>query len=658
MIEHNFLLEITTIFFIASVLGIFLGKLKQPAIIAYILTGILLGPNVFQVVKSVEHINELAEIGVIALLFTLGLEFSFEKFKQVQNTALIIGSLQILVTIAIVYFLTHLLGFNNVQSLILGTVVALSSTVIVMKSLTETSQLDSLHGRIILGVLIIQDLSLIPIMILLPNLSSESSALFSTLIIAIFKASVFLLLALFISLRLAPQVMRFITSTNRELLILASVAIAIGTAIIATQFGISLELGAFIAGLALSTTCHSKQVVAEVIPFRDAFAMVFFVSIGLLLDIDFFLANWPLVLGIVLLIILIKFIICFTVVFINRYPGQTALWAGLSLFQIGEFSFVLAKVAQSSDLIAAETYDLIIVSALITMLMTPFVVKLTPKIIMSLQRNKYWRYYFKGKYRVKELDEKLRDHIIVCGYGPIGKSLSKILQLHNEKVVIIELNNKTVETLYQEGLPAIYGDATNPSILEHVGIESAKVLVATLPDTTSNEVTIQNAKKLNPGLFTIVRARYQSHVDTLYKAGADLVVYEEYETSLGIVANTLLELDYPHNHIESVVHLLRQDKFKLLQDSFKKKDFTIGRANILQNTEIDWIKVTSASPFKGKTIQESHFRQKTGTSVIAIVKGGENVPNPAPDTMIEENDILVVLGTTKQLKQIRTQFAS
>ncbi|EKE02435.1 MAG: hypothetical protein ACD_20C00389G0004 [uncultured bacterium] len=656
MHETNFLIEIAEIFLLASVVGLILSKLKQPTIVAYILTGIVLGPGVLGLVKNQEIISQLAEIGIIALLFTLGLEFSFDKFKQVRKTALFAGLFQIILTILFISIITGLIGFNLVQSLLLGCIVALSSTVIVLKSLTESAQIDSLHGRIMLGILIIQDLSLIPIMIILPSLALESGQIFMPLLLSILKAGVFLALALLMSLKVAPIIMNFITSTNKEILTLSSIAIAFSTAIVANYFGISLALGAFIAGLALSITAHSKQVIAEVIPFRDAFAMVFFVSIGMLMDITFFINNLALILGVVTLIFLLKFIICFFVVYFTKYPGQTALWVGLSLFQIGEFSFILAKLGESTNIISPNIYSLIIISALITMFFTPFIIKLIPNILVRLQRLAFWNKHFKGKIKIETHDSVLKDHVVICGFGPIGKSLARILELHNQVYVVVEMNNRTVQKLQKEKIPVIYGDATHKDILKHANVDQAKIIVITLPDSKSCEMATASARKLSEDIYIIVRSRYQANIDSLYQAGANIVIYEEYETSSAIINNALAKLDYSCEEIESLNYLVRQNKCQLLQESYKNQESVTGRMDIFKNNEVDWIKVAKNSPFIDKTIAQSNIRQIYGTSIIAIIKNKTNIPNPSADTVITKGNILVVLGNTEQLKRLRADL--
>lgn len=652
MLDHNFLIEIATIFLFASVLGLVLNKFRQPAIIAYILTGVLLGPNMLGWVKNEALIAQLSELGIIALLFTLGLEFSFDKFKQVRKTAFFAGILQVIITILVVTGILKLLNFSTPSSLLIGCIVALSSTVIVLKSLAESAQSDSIHGRIMLGILIIQDLSLIPIMLLLPNLGAESGASLSSLIFPIAKAVIFLILTLVLSLKIAPIVTGFIT-TSKEMLVTSSITIAIGTAIAANYFGIPLELGAFIAGLALSITAHSKQVIAEVIPFRDVFAMVFFVSIGMLMDIQFFIHHFPLVLSIVAAIFLIKFIICFSLIYFARYSGQTALWIGLALFQIGEFSFVLAKTGASYNIIDHDIYSLTIISALITMLLTPFIVRYIPNLTLALQQLPFWNIHFKGKILVQKQEPILQNHVVICGYGPIGKSLAKILRLQNINFIVIEMNSKTINKLHQEHIQAIYGDATNIEVLRHANVDKAKVFVVTLPDAKSNELAILSARSLNEDIFIVARSRYLSGIDCLYRAGANTVIHEEYQTSIAVIVNTLTRLGFSESQIESVAQLLKDNKYQLLQESYLMQDSVSGRMSILKNTEVDWIKMKEDNLLVSKTIADSRIRTLTGASIISIVKNDNNIPNPSPDTIIEADDILVVLGTSEQLLKLK-----
>jgi CPA2 family monovalent cation:H+ antiporter-2 len=657
MLEVHSLIEIAEIFLLASIVGLILSKLKQPTIVAYILTGVVLGPSVLGLVKNQDLIVPLSEIGVIALLFTLGLEFSFDKFKRVKKIALSAGIFQVLLTIFFVAIISRVAGFDLPKCFLLGAIVALSSTVIVLKSLGESAQVDSIHGRIILGILIIQDLSLIPIMIILPSLGIESGQIFLPLLVSLLKAGVFLAGALLLSLKVAPVLMNFITSTNKEILLLSSIAIAISTAILGSYFGISLALGAFVAGLALSITAHSKQVIAEVIPFRDAFAMVFFVSIGMLMDLSFFADNILLILAVVALIFIVKFLVCFSVIYFAKYPGQTALWAGLSLFQIGEFSFLLAKVGESHGIIDHDLYSLTIISALITMLITPFVIKTIPSLIFRLQALSFWNKHFKGEMVVETKGSVLKDHVIICGFGPIGKSLAKMLALHNKPFLVIELNNKTVQKLKKEKIPVIYGDATHKDILKHAVIAQAKIIIVALPDSKSCEMTVASARSLKEDIYIIARSRFQISIQGLYHAGANVVIHEEYETSAAIINDTLSKLDFSLDEIDSSNQLLRQNKYQILQDSHKTKDNSMGKINILGTTEIDWIKVPEESYLINKTIAESNIRQLYGTSIIAIIKSNNiNISNPSGDTVLTNGDILVVLGRPSQLKKFKNSI--
>lgn len=651
--HYDFLFEITVVFLIASLMGLLASKFKQPAIVAYILTGLVAGPAGFGLIKNAELINQISEIGVIALLFTLGLEFSFDKFKQVQKTAIFAGVLQIVVTTFTVAGIGVLLGLGIVPSLLVGNIAALSSTVIVLKSLAEQAQTDSVHGRIMLGILVIQDLSLIPTMIILSKIGVHTGSVFVPIMFALVKATVFLGLTLALSLKIAPSIMNYVASSSKEILVLFSVSIALGTALLAGYFGISLAIGAFVAGLALSITVHSKQVVAEIVPFRDIFAMMFFVSIGMLKDTSFFIDHMGAVLGLAALVILIKFLVGFGVVYLAKYPGQTALWTGCSLFQIGEFSFVLAKVGNSSGLISNDLYSMVTIMAVITMLLTPFVVRSVPWMLTALQKSVFWNRKFRGRVRLETGTTKLDDHIIICGYGPVGQSISKILRLHSQPFVVIELNNKSIKALKKEGISAIYGDATHEDILKYAGIEKAKILIIALPDSRSCELATANARNLNEDIYIVVRARYQRDIDMLYQAGANNVIYEEYETSMAIVDNTLARLGYSCSEIESISQLVRANKCQLLKESYRNKDNRSGRMNMFLNNEVEWVRVPNHSEFVGKTLAESDFRQLTGTSIITIIKDGVTIPNPSSDSIVESGDILVALGSPQQINSLR-----
>lgn len=641
--------DITIIFLIASVLGLIMNKLKQPSIVAYIATGLIVGPNALAILSNHQVVEELSEIGVVSLLFVLGLEFSLEKIKESRTQFIFTGILQIVTTIIIVTVLMPVFAFNIYQAVFIGCIIALSSTVVVIKSLADSAQMDSLHGRLALGILIMQDLSLIPIMIILPQLTHEGGVILLPLMIAIVKAGLFLVMAMFIGLKLMPGLMNLVTKRNKEFLIFTSISIALGTAIIATYFGISLELGAFIAGFAISGTVQSKQVIADIIPLRDVFSMVFFVSIGMLLDISYFIDNLFIISLIVFAIFALKSLIIFIVSYLMKYPGQTSLWAALSLFQIGEFSFIIAKLGYSQQIISEDLYQLFINSTLITLLITPFVVKTIPFIVSYLSERKTWNKYFKGPLEGDVDHCELVDHVIIAGFGPIGRAVAKILSLSDTKYVVVELNNKSIQELKKQNVQAIYGDATHEEILHHANIHNARVFVFTVPDYHGALMAINKAKSIKPDIFIIVRARFITQIEALYSAGANIVIYEEYETFLSMAMEILSKYEFTQYQITTLIRLIQENQYKMLQSVCREQDICKSTIMSIQENEVEFYNVPNSSQFSGKTLIESNIRYKTGLSVISIRKGDAFIVNPSPDTLIEPGDILALLGTREQV---------
>lgn len=653
---HNpdFLFDLAVIFIVASITGMIISKLKQPAIVAYILTGVLLGPHVFGLISDEELVNQLSHIGVIALLFTLGLEFSLSTFSEMRNSVIFTGTLQIIGTFAVVCILLMLFSFDLTQSILIGCAIALSSTVVVLRTLATAGELDSLHGRIIVGILIIQDLSLIPIMIILPNLATGEAITFVPILLAVLKAGFFLVLALFVSFWLTPKLMDFITSTNKEFLIFSSIAIAISTALIATLFGISLELGAFVAGLALSGTVQSKQVIVEVTPLRDVFAMIFFVSIGLMLDLSFFTNNLLMIMLVVASIFIIKFLVTFAVVFAVRKPGQTALWAALSLFQIGEFSFIITQLGFTEKIITENIYSLLITSTLITMLLTPFIIRLIPSLLLRLEKLSLWKKYFRGPLETDIDTCDLCGHAIISGFGPIGRSIAKVLTLGHQDFIVIEMNNKTIKELQKEDIMAIYGDASHEEILHHSNIDKAKILIVTLPDIKTSERAIAKARDMNKDIYIIARSRYQFGIQALYDAGASVVIYEEYETSLGIISNILKTLNYTQNEIETIIDLTYASKYSIIQNICNEHVASKLVIKSIKENEVEWIKVTRNHLIVNKQIKDCKIRENTGASILSITKDNNNILNPPPDTVINEGDVLAVLVNNQQKQSLKT----
>jgi CPA2 family monovalent cation:H+ antiporter-2 len=554
-------LDLVIILTTALVGGFLARQLKLPVILGYLVAGVIIGPYGLGLINELSTIELLATVGVILLLFTLGLNFSIGELRAVGKVAVFGGIAQILITAAFGLLAGNLLGWETAQSIFFGFLIALSSTMIVLKILMERGELDASHGRVMIGILLVQDLSLVPLMIILPALGSESSELWSELGIAVFQAAAFLVLMTIIGFGLIPRLLKRIAATrSSELFLLAIIGLSIASAVAAVQFGVSAAIGAFIAGLIIGQSIYARQAFADILPLRDIFSALFFVSLGMLANTGYAAANPSTITVVVLVTVLVKFSVIFTIIRLFGYPLKTTLLAGLGLIQIGEFSFVLAGVGLNSAIITEDIYSIVLVSAIITMILTPFAIKLAD--------NFYRRFAQKGvlgrltagrsSKNVAGNQLHLSGHAVICGQGRIGSVLADVLLKRKFSFLVIETDPVIVFSLKARGIPCLYGDATIPAILEKAQLEKARVFVCTFPNAKDVELAAENALKINPRLDIIARLHSSKNAEILKGIGVTELVRPEFEASLEITRHTLHRLGLPTLEIQYILNRLRR----------------------------------------------------------------------------------------------------
>jgi monovalent cation:H+ antiporter-2, CPA2 family len=550
--------DLSIIVVIGLIGGIIAQQLKQPLILGYILAGILVGPYTGLIpITEVHNIELLAEIGVALLLFALGLEFSLKDLKPVRNIALYGTPIQIVLTMSIGYGIGRYLGFDTIPSIWLGALFSLSSTMVTLKTLMNQSRMGTLSSRVMIGMLIVQDLAIIPMMIILPQLSSAGSGL-PQLGIAVFRTAVFLILMVFIGNRVLPRLLAFIAGWNsRELFLLAVTAIGLGIGYATYLFGLSFAFGAFVAGLVLNESDYGHQALSDIIPVRDLFVLLFFVSVGMLFDPVFLFLNWKTVLVVVLIISTGKALIFGVLAPLFRYGNVVPLALSFGLFQVGEFSFVLARVGLNTNSIDRELYSLVLNVAIITMVLTPIVSGLSAPLYALRKR------MFKHEpLQTKNLPVTgLRDHVIIAGGGIIGLYVAQVLQRLNMGFVLIELDSRTVEQAKMAEYPVIFGDASQEVVLNAANIDTARLILNTVPNIVTTLTIVDLVHRLNPSLPIIARAGGTDQVKMLHDRGVYEAVQPEFEASLEITRQALLHLDIPENEIRRLNDSVRQELY-------------------------------------------------------------------------------------------------
>lgn len=539
--------EIALVVDLALAIGVaFLGgyvaqRLRQPPILGYLVAGVVISPLTPGPVGDLHRLEMVAELGVALLMFALGVEVSLEELRRVARVAVVGGSLQILGTIGVGFGLGLLLGFEAAASLFLGAAAALSSTVVVVKLLQSRGELGAPHGRLALGLLLAQDLAVVPLMVLLPALAAPPGDLLGELLSALLKAAAMLAATLLLGTRVVPWLLVHLASIgSRELFLLAVVAIALGTAVATSAAGLSLAFGAFLAGLIVSESEFAHQVLGEVVPVRDLFATLFFVAVGMLLNPAYLVANAPLILLLAFALMAAKTGLVAMVVLLLRHPLPSALLTALVLGQLGEFSFVLARVGVEQGLIGTELFSLILALALVTIVATPAARALGPPLLHAIARR------WPPDPGVAMLADE-RDwgrHTVILGYGRVGRALADALDQRGLPYLVVELDPQKTRELRKRGVPTLLGDAGSPVVLERCHLERARVLAVTIPDLPAAERAIRYARQVprqGRGLpLTIVaRGHSEAALAMLRRAGADEVVQPELEGGLEFVRCTL-----------------------------------------------------------------------------------------------------------------------
>ena len=541
MHELAVLKDLLIILGFAVVVVVVFHRLKLPSIAGFILSGILVGPRGLGLINDIQQVEMLAEIGVALLLFGIGVELALGKLRRLWKLAVIGGLLQVGFTTAITFAICRMTGMETRSALLVGIVLALSSTAIVLRGLQQRGEVDAPHGRLVLGILVFQDFSVVPIMLIIPLLTGaemSAGAFALTLIKSIGIVVAILLLAILI----VPRILKLVAKTRqRQLFVLSVFVICLGTAWLVTKSGASLAVGAFLAGLVVSGSEYRHQAMADLISFREIFASLFFVSIGMLLSpVEIFDNLGPIVV-ILAGILFGKSIIVFLTAAVMRMPLRACLIAAFALAQVGEFSFILLYAVQGTGLISATFGSSLISAAIVSMFITPFAMSFGPRLAAGLGKFKKLKHLLEVDTVAEAPDSvcKLNDHVIIAGYGFAGRELAQALNEHGLPFVVVDLNIENVKRASEETGKAVFGDITSEEVLSQLGIESARELVLLINDPSASEHAVRVARDLAPKLFITVRTLYLLDIDSLLAAGANEVVSAEREAAVQVAAQLL-----------------------------------------------------------------------------------------------------------------------
>ncbi len=638
---------------ILTILLLFLGqRFKIPSIVCFLVIGMLAGPYALSIVSDQSTIETIGEIGVILLLFTIGLEFSFERLLRAWRVVVIGGAFQVCTTIAVAALILHTLnGVRLTEAVFFGFLVSLSSTAIVMKILQDRGEVETVPGRTLLGILIFQDLAVIP-MILLTPIMMGSSITTTSIPFEIGKVVAILAILIVSAHWVVPWIMyRAARQKNRELFVFTIAGICFAVAWLTNAAGLSYSLGAFMAGLIIGESEFSIDAVSNIIPFRDIFAAIFFISIGMLLNASVILSQPSIVISLLLIILVAKVLTGSVAAAILGMPARVSIFVGLALAQIGEFSFVLAKSGAESNLMGTGPYQFFLAAAIITMALTPFTMNAAQPITNLLYR------LFPGRIQKPEEETESQkgtapeqsDHIVIVGYGMTGKSVARASEILGIPYTIVDMDPDVVKRERREGncSTIIFGDASQREILEHAGVARARALVVVISEQNVVPAIIHLAREMAPSIHIVVRTRHVNDARNLINLGADEVIPEEFETSVRIFSCILAKYDLPGDDIRALTGLVRKNGYRI----FKKGDsLPDGEAadpeKLFGDLRISQVTVPEGSPAAGRALRELDTWNRHGVAVLAVRRGKETTTAPPPDFVVSSGDILLLYGST------------
>ncbi len=654
MSELQLILDLSLVWLAAAIFGFAAVALKQPAMAGYMLAGLVIGPHGVKLISNSEHISVLAELGVALLLFALGLEVSFKQLLFRTNRVVAAGIFQIIVTtlgfgLAVVHFG---LAPDLKSGVVFGFIVALSSTVVATKMLSERGETDSIHGRILIPLLIVQDLSLIPAMSLIPALKDAGADTGIALLIALGKALILVAVVIIMSTKILPPLLAKVASTNsRELFLLFMICLCLGVAIASHELGLSIALGAFLAGIMISESPYAHQALSDLIPLRDLFATVFFVSVGMLLDPAYIYLHWNEVIIFVGVLILGKTLIATLASLLATNSVTSATLAGLCLAQVGEFSFVLATVGNKAGLITGSLYNLFFAAAVISMIASPSIISWLSPIIRRIRPPET----LTPEQSQQTTHLPLTNHTVVCGFGRVGKNVALAIREAGVAVAVVELDGAAIEDLKQRHIPFVYGDAGSKLVLSECNITAATTLVVTLPDPLAAVNIIKMAREVNPNLRILVRAHRPADRAAFKQAGAAQIVQPEFEASLELTKQALLGQNAEQGQLAKALSFIRNSRTEDSDDF----DYHPPIGEIIGFANADfvgaWFKVKNS--LAGKTIKELDLRNQIGVTVLAIKREEQVVSHPPAEFALQGEDSIFVVGHSEQLSHCMTALA-
>jgi len=660
--EIPLLKEIVVVLGISIVIILAFQKLKVPSILGFLFAGIIVGPSAFNLLSSSHEVELLSEIGIIFLLFIIGIELSFSGLMKIKKTVFIGGGLQVGGTILVTALVAMALGVEINTAVFLGFLISLSSTAIVVKMLQEKGEIKSPHGKVALGILIFQDIIVVPMMLLTPILAGKSDNIGETLLILLAKLIGVGIVVFVLQKYIVPYIFKLVVkSKNRELFILTTIVFCFSVAWLTSSVGLSLALGAFFAGLIISESEYSHQATANVLPFREIFISFFFISVGSLLDLEFFINNVVYILIFVIAVLVIKMLIVGLVALVLKNQPRTAFMSAFSIFQVGEFSLLLSTVGLQNDLLPDGLYQYFLAVSILTMALTPFVLQKSHNMssfmlkatIPKRVRKRMNKRKIDNSSQEIDQDQDWKDHVVIVGYGINGKNISRVTSHINIPYVILDMDYEAIKEAKRKNQPIVFGDASDPEILKHINIQKARVVVIAISDPNATKKIISSVRLFSQTVYIIVRTRYVKEIEENMKVGADEVIPEEFETSIEIFTRVLRQYMVTQGDIENIVTNIRSSDYEMLTSIKPTSTNAVFQQLNIPDKEVATLHVQHGNNnIAGSSIQTSGIGKNYNVTVLAIKRGRKYISDIQPDTKIEIDDLVYIFGASKDINAL------
>jgi CPA2 family monovalent cation:H+ antiporter-2 len=658
--------QVVIIFCLAILVIYCCHRIKVPPIVGFLLTGVVCGPYGLGLVSAVHEVELLAEIGVVLLMFSIGMELSIGELIRLRKPVFLGGTLQVAMSIVIIALIAFLFGRPLNMAIFAGCLAALSSTAIILKILQQNGQVESPHGRITLSILIFQDLIIVPMMLAIPLLAADGGpggpGLGPELLLSGLKILGIVGGGFLLARKALPYILNMAVRTrSRELFLITTLGICLVIAQLTSMLGLSLSLGAFLAGLITSESEYSHSALEGVLPFKEVFTSLFFTSVGMLLNLEFFVTHLPQVAVTSIVLVLCKSLVVTAVGLILGYPLRTAIISALALCQIGEFSFVLAKEGLKHSLIAGNSYQIFLAASILTMTAAPFLLAAAPRFAARIVRSGFAARIF-GNLSMEEEETRqhkdLEDHLIIIGFGIGGKYLARTAKLAGIDYTILEMNPDTVRIFAAKGEPIHHGDATHPTVLQSLGVTRARVLAVVISDPAAVRGITEAARHLAPGLHIIVRTRFLADVEAMRALGASDVIPEELETGIEIFTRVLARYFVPRADIEQFVHEIRSENYFMARQLHLPGSSLTALQGLLPEIGVAAVTIEKGAFLDGMTLKDSELRRKYGVTVMAVQRGEKHSANPGGDFTIAAGDVAYVFAGHSALSACAHLFSA